>query len=867
MTTNYRLPTNVKYTHYDLHLTPDMKNFTYTGKLAIDIDIKEDTNTLVLNYKDLEIGTAYIMVDGSNDLLQSSSVTYDSDREEVSMKFPVTLTSSLASPKLHIFFTGTINDKMAGFYRSSYKTDDGETKYCAVTQFESTDARRAFPCADEPALKARFTVSIGVPKKSQYTVLSNMPVEEFIDGFASDVYRFETTPVMSTYLLAFFVGEMDHVETTAIMPQSKNEVKVRVYTPKGESEKGKFSLELAARTLEFFSEYFDIEYPLPKMDMLGLPDFAAGAMENWGLVTYRSTLIYVTEGKTSNMIKEQVAQTVCHELAHQWFGNLVTMEWWTDLWLNEGFATWVGNMATNHFYPEWDTWNTFVNCEMGSALSLDMLKSSHPIQVTVNKASEIDEIFDNISYCKGASVIRMLVNTLGEDTFRTGLRAYLKEFQYSNAETGNLWAHLSDASGMDVATMMNSWTTKTGYPVLTVKRHGETSIEVTQERFNVADDTTWHVSLDIITSERGYDNMVKHVLTQKTEVIDLGHSWRWLKVNTECSNMCVVNYSPDLLNDLSEPVKTQTFKPVDRATLLSDLIRLNKTQHVHADVVLNFLPAYTDETVLSVVENVAAYMRLLTYTWQGTDDSLTNSIKRYTVNLFKDRFDKVGWRATEGESHNTSIERRMLVTRLSVAGYEPVLAESKRLFDLLMSGDTSQVEPDLIQTVIITGVQNGGQTEIDQVRHLFETTTEEELQGHCLTALGYVNSADHVDDCLDYSFNSGKVRTQDAYRSMFPLAEGRFTAEAWNYMVRTWDTVWKKFQGGKYISARLVSLPLQNMKDTTTLDDAVKFVESKADDLSDVRRTVDQGIERARATIKWMDYDRNSVASFFNNTN
>ena len=268
---------------------------------------------------------------------------------------------------------------------------------------------------------------------------------------------------MSTYLLAFVVGELDAIET-----QTTNGVTVRVYTPIGKEEQGRFALDVAARTLSFFEEYFAIAYPLPKMDLIAIPDFAAGAMENWGAVTYRETAILVDPEHSSAATRQRVAIVIAHELAHQWFGNLVTMEWWTHLWLNEGFASWIEYLAVDHLFPEWEIWTQFVFSDFGRALSLDSLRHSHPIEVEVRHPSEISEIFDAISYSKGASVIRMLASYVGEDDFRRGLQVYLRRHQYGNASTEDLWQALAEESGKPVKAVMDTWTKQSGYPVLSV---------------------------------------------------------------------------------------------------------------------------------------------------------------------------------------------------------------------------------------------------------------------------------------------------------------------------------------------------------------------------------------------------------------
>ena len=444
-------------------------------------------------------------------VLPALSITYDSREEAqtVTMAFGRALPAGASAATLRMAFTGTLNDKMAGFYRSGYTAPGGETRYMGVTQFEATDARRAFPCWDEPSLKATFDVTLRVP--ADRTALGNMPparsalctVGKGASGW-KDV-AFERTPLMSTYLVAWVVGEFDVVES-----ETKEGVTVRVWTPPGLGEQGRFALDVATKTLSFFTDYFGAPYPLPKMDMVAVPDFAAGAMENWGLVTYRTVLALYDPATTGSAVKQQSAYVVCHELAHQarmlcallhmraelltthapdnpralraqWFGNLVTMEWWSHLWLNEGFATWAGWLAVHALFPEWRVWDQVLVNEQARGLELDGLASSHPIEVEIPDASKVNEIFDAISYAKGASAIHMLVAYMGEAAFKEGMRLYVRRHAWGNAATGDLWRALGDASGKPVAELMGCWTQQTGYPVVRASRRGD-ELQVTQAR-------------------------------------------------------------------------------------------------------------------------------------------------------------------------------------------------------------------------------------------------------------------------------------------------------------------------------------------------------------------------------------------------
>ncbi|ORY48215.1 hypothetical protein BCR33DRAFT_763937 [Rhizoclosmatium globosum] len=429
--TREALPTALVPKHYNIYLAPDLESFEYDGTVAIDVDVVEATSTVVLNSKKLKISKAVVLhtnTPGAYRRQEATAITFDEEKEQVTFAFEEEIPAG-STATVTVDFVGVHNDAMAGFYRSATTDSEGKKQYLAVTQFEATDARQAFPCFDEPGLKATFDSTLVVAE--DLIALSNMNVistTPFINAAGKKVkeVKFATTPVMSTYLVAYAVGDFDYIETTATpkLPVDAQEITVRVYTPKGQVELGRFALECGARTLEFFSEYFNAAYPLPKMDMIAVPDFNMGAMENWGLVTYRTTALLCDEKTSTANSKGAVASVVGHELAHQWFGNLVTMQWWNDLWLNEGFATFVGQMVTDHLFPEWNIFTQFVTS--GGQL-----------------CQEIMQIFDGISYLKGASLIRMLNNFLGREVFMNGIRTYLQEFKFKNTVTDDLWKHLS----------------------------------------------------------------------------------------------------------------------------------------------------------------------------------------------------------------------------------------------------------------------------------------------------------------------------------------------------------------------------------------------------------------------------------------
>ena len=850
----HRLPTDIEYKNYNIHLIPDLKTFKFIGHEIIDITVKNTTNTVSLNAMELNILSASLVIADRH--IKSTSINFDKDNEEVSLIFPDGYLNVGLQCKIFINFTGEINDKMAGFYRSRY-TENATEKYYVATQFESTDARKAFPCADEPSLKATFDISISIPQNTGLTVLSNMPVKSTTINNNLEIYHFHKTPIMSTYLVAFFIGDVDYVEQSIIMPNTQSNVTVRVYTPKGKKHTGEFSLKLASETLVLFSKYFEIDYPLPKLDMIGLPDFASGAMENWGLVTYRSKLLYV-EKSTSNVTLEQIAGVVCHELAHQWFGNLVTMEWWTDLWLNEGFATWVGTMALNKAFPSWNVWESFITDDFNRALDLDRLDNSHPIEVAINKASEAREIFDAISYSKGASVIRMLVNLLGEEIFRKGVVNYLKKYIYSNANTSALWEELSQTSGVDVTNMMNNWTGSAGFPLVKVEKNGGNNYTATQKQFGKDSDTVWQFSIDAIKNiENPYENIVKYTVDKQSVTFSLKSEW--FKLNTNCHNLCITQYPHSILSGLKSAVYNKILSPIDRSELLHNLFTLSEAGHESITTVLNFMVSYRKEDSLIVIQNMLEKLANVEITWNNNKKVLRH-IHSIELNLLKFAYEKLGWNMIPGEVHNDMVLRRLVISKLGMLGYTPVLKKGRVMFNNLMN-DNSSVVPDLIKPILTMCVKHGKTREFNKVKHLYESSAVEEIRSDCMVAMGCVNK-DLVHECMDYVFKSGKIRMQDMYSPVMCLSMGDNAMVVWQYITHHWDIITDMLKSGNFLFSHIICAPIKHLSKEPDINKIISFLTSKRHDIQHITRSINQELESTVNNIKWYNRDNENLEKF-----
>jgi aminopeptidase 2 len=675
------------------------------------LDVVEDTTSISLNTTDLTIHSTSVS-SGDQVITDSPSVAHDEENQTTKISFKQTIPAgSKASVTMN--FTGILNDNMAGFYRSSFKAEDGSTTYMATTQMEPTDARRAFPCFDEPALKAEFTVTLVADKKmtclSNMDVASEKTVTSKVTGGDRQAVTFNKTPLMSTYLLAFIIGELNYIETNSFR------VPVRVYAPKDRDiEHGRFSLELAAKTLDFYEKTFASPFPLPKMDMIAIPDFSAGAMENWGLITYRVVDVLIDEKASGAAVKQRVAETVQHELAHQWFGNLVTMDFWDGLWLNEGFATWMSWYSCNVFYPDWKVWEGYVSDNLASALSLDSLRSSHPIEVPVKRADEINQIFDAISYSKGSCVLRMISKYLGEDVFMEGIRRYLKKHAFGNTQTGDLWAALADASGKDVEKVMDIWTKKVGFPVITVTE-GTDSIHVKQNRFlrtadvkPEEDETLFPVFLGLRTKEGIDEELSLFTREADYKLKDMD----FFKLNADHSGIYRTSYSPERLKKLGVAAKSGLLSVEDRAGMIADAGALATSGYQKTSGLLSLLDSFKSESEFVVWQEISSRVSVLRSAWMFEDQAVRDALKAFQLELTKDKAHEIGWTFTENDGHIEQQFKAMMFGTAGVSKDEVIVKAAFDMFAKFTKGDRSAIHPNIRGSVYAIVLSNGGKTEV-----------------------------------------------------------------------------------------------------------------------------------------------------------
>ncbi|KAL2216786.1 aminopeptidase [Thermoascus aurantiacus ATCC 26904] len=855
------LPTNVKPLHYDLTLEPNFDNFTYEGTVIIDLDVVEDTNSISLNSNEIDIHSTTISVGGSV-VASNPEVSHNKDAQVTTIKFAETIPAGSKAQLKHTF-TGYLNDNMAGFYRSSYKGKNGETKYIATTQMEPTDARRAFPCFDEPALKAQFTVTLIADK--HLTCLSNMDVasetevDSKMSGGKKKAVRFNKSPLMSTYLVAFIVGELNYIETKSFR------VPIRVYaTPDQDIEHGRFSLELAAKTLAFYEEKFDSKFPLPKMDMVAVPDFSAGAMENWGLITYRIVDLLLDEKTSGASMKERIAETVQHELAHQWFGNLVTMDFWDGLWLNEGFATWMSWYSCNAFYPEWKVWQTYVIDNLQSALALDSLRSSHPIEVPVKRADEINQIFDAISYSKGSSVLRMISKYLGEDTFIQGVRNYIKKHAYGNTRTSDLWAALGEASGKPVEKVMDIWTKNVGYPVVTVSENPSAgTIKLRQNRFlrtgdvrPEEDQTIYPVFLGLRTKHGVDESLTLDQREGEFKVPDLD----FFKLNADHSGLYRTSYSPERLEKLGQAAKNGLLTVEDRAGMIADSGALAASGYQKTSGLLSLLKGFDSESEYVVWNEILNRVGTLRAAWVFEDSKVRDALKAFQRSLVSAKAHELGWQFSDGDGHILQQFKGLMFGSAGMADDPTVVNAAKEMFKRFADGDLNAIHPNIRGSVFSIVLKNGGEKEYNIVLNRYRNAPTSDEKNTALRSLGAAEDPALIQRTLELA-RSDEVKNQDIYMPLAGLRGHVAGIEArWAWLKKNWDELYKRLPPSLGMLGTVVQITTSSFCTESQLKEVEEFFASK--DTKGYDRAVEQSLDAIRAKANWLKRDRGDVESW-----
>lgn len=760
--------------HYQLSLDLDRPKRTFSGIITMNGMSLAGTNKIMVHAKDLDITS--VTLDG-----KKAGFAFGENDELTITHADITEGRHLVT----IAFSGKITDAMHGLY-PCYYDHDGEKKELLATQFESHHAREVFPCIDEPEAKATFDVILTTEKDA--TVLGNMPVTQQEVENDKLVTKFATTPRMSTYLLAWVTGEL-HKKTAV----TKRGVEVNVWaTPAQPARSLDFALDIATRTIDFFEEYFDTPYPLPKSDHVALPDFSAGAMENWGLVTYREVALLADPETTSVSSKHYVAMVVAHELSHQWFGNLVTMKWWNNLWLNESFATLMEYIAVDALHPEWNIWLDFATSESIMALRRDSLEGVQPVQVGVNHPDEISTLFDGaIVYAKGARLLRMLQQYIGHEAFQAGLKAYFATYKYGNTEGGDLWNALAAASGKDIAGFMNTWISQSGYPVVQVSQTGS-DVALTQQQFFVGphepSEKLWPVPLN--ASDAALPELFT---TRETAVARTNNAP--LRLNTGDSAHFITQYDAELLGRLIEDVKNGTSEPLDRLQLLHEQTLLARGGLLPSAQLIPLLDAYKNETkeaVWDIISLAAGELRKFV----ETDKEAENQLRRLSGRLARAQYERLGWKPQEDETESDTKLRATILGMMIYSEDEEVLETARELYE---ATPIEQLQPETRALIIGTAVRYSKNTKlIDDLLEKYQATTSAELQQDIASGLTSTRDTTVIGRLLGLITDDQIIRHQDVARWFVWLIRNREGRElAWSWVRDNWPWIKKTFGGDK----------------------------------------------------------------------
>src|SRR5436305_1593819 len=692
-----KLPKEVVPTDYSIRIVPKIDQFTFTGTETVKLNVRSPVHQLVLNTLELKIEAA--SVDGKD--LTASAIKTDKEKELLTLTLPLKLAQG--DHTLALRFSGKINQQGQGlFYMRYQEQGSGARKVMLGTQFEATDARRFFPCWDEPVFRARFQLSAVVPEN--WLVVSNMPIESERKITEGKEVRFAATPPMSSYLNVFVAGELDVIEARSDSTQ------VRVIATKGKAELGRYALEATAQILQYYNDYFGVPYPLPKLDQIALPGGFGGAMENWGGITYYESALLFDPKNSSAETKQNIYEVLAHEMAHQWFGDLVTMAWWDNLWLNEGFASWMGTKCTAHFNPQWEVWlrrnlprdpTRRVGIAKQQAMEGDARSTTHPIQQPIVTEAEANSAFDDITYKKGQSFLRILESFLGEDVFRDGIRRYIVAHEYSNTTTADLWNALSEASKKPVGDIAAGWTEQPGFPVVTVKRETDGKVRLTQKRFTVnfknVPPLEWKIPLtyEVVglpaeASAQAGETPATLLMTRKLDSIHNIPADRALKLNVNGAGNYRVEY-----DELSGKLLLGALKDLDvedRVNLLSDswaLVQANRAPIALYFELVEKLPASTELAEREQIIHVLDFINRLV-----SGSSEQEEFQRYARSLLRPTFDAVGWEARPDEQPARTNLRASLIVALGHLNDPKIVASCRERFKGYLANPNS-LAPDL----------------------------------------------------------------------------------------------------------------------------------------------------------------------------
>jgi len=720
--------------NYKIHIEPDLLNFNFAGTIEMLLETQTPIEEITLDVLDIAIWECNVKLDQG---LTACPFTVDTTQEKLKLRLPQALTGEII---ILIEYQGHINDLMAGFYRSKY-LKNGQSRYIAVTQFEESDARRAFPCMDHPARKATFDISIDVDPG--LVAISNSAVKEektLPNGKKRVV--FQQTPQMSTYLVFLGVGEFE-------IMTDKEDPRVRAVSLPGMQEYAHYGLDFGRKSLQFSEDYYGIPYPLPKMDLIAIPDFAFGAMENWGAITFRENLLLYYPEITSRSGEERICEVIAHEIAHQWFGNLVTPSDWKYLWLNESFATYFGFGVVAHYYPQWDIWGQFLNTMTASAMLRDALLETFAIEIPGGEHVVINSSTAPIIYNKGGSILRQIQGYIGDTNFQNGLRHYLKRHEYDCADSHHLWEAFEAVSEQPVTEMMQSWIEQPGFPIITAKKDGN-SLVLSQKRFSYlpnTSDQTWLVPVNMTVFRADKEPQQELVLLDTAEkTVALAEDTTAYKLNRDQTGFYRVAYlDTDNLEHLGRLAADKQLAPEDRWGLQNDLYARVRSADMRLADYLKFLTYYKNEDAYLPLTSIATN---LAQAHAVVNKNVKSDIAELATPWLESVLEGIGFEPEPDEKFTTTILRDQIIWEAVSYGSQPAADFAASRFEALMQGNP--VHPDIIKSVMLTGAFQGDATVFDWFNHRLDTCEAEHERMNILTAIGCFKNPQQIARAQQY---------------------------------------------------------------------------------------------------------------------
>ncbi len=843
----YRLPRHVRPIRYDLRLEPDLATLSFTGDETVTLEVEEPTAEVVLNAVDLAFGEA-TLTNARGESLRGTPVV-DEAAERCRISFPSQIAPG--TWRLRLAFTGTLNDKLRGFYRSSYKDPTGEARLMAATQFEATDARRAFPCWDEPAFKAVFAVTLVIDPK--LTAVSNTSIVGERVERGRKVVTFADSMKMSTYLVAFVVGELEATDPVLV-----GRTPVRVWCVPGKRHLAAFGHEIGVASLRFFEDYYGLPYPSDKLDLLAIPDFAAGAMENLGAITFRETALLVDARAASHAELERIADVVAHENAHMWFGDLVTMTWWNGIWLNEAFATFMEILAVDAWKPEWRRWTTF-GVSRAAALSVDGLHSTRPIEFLVEAPRDADAMFDVLTYEKGASVLRMLEQYLGATVFRDGVREYLRRHAYANAETGDLWAALGRAANQPIPEVMDAWIFQPGYPLVSARLEGR-ELVLSQQRFTYLPEPLpgstpsprnqlWQVPLQIRLTTAGRTSTERRLLAGAEVRMPAPERLESVLVNDGGHGFYRVRYSGELLERLLTGLPG--LGGIERFNLVNDSWAVTVAGHMGLTDYLELTARFGGERDRNVWSVLIASFGALNRIVEPEHRPRLAALVRDRVGA---AFTELGWTPRAGEDELTRQLRGDLIRALGVLGADPgVQARAAELY----AAQAADLDPNVLPAIIGVLAHAGDAARYDEFLKRFRSASTPQEEQRYLYALAAFRQRELLAQTLARATN-GEFRTQDApfvVRSLLTSVYGRELA--WEFVKTNWDTMERQYPkaGLRRLAEGIIGLATPELE-----RDVHAFFQARRPEFGG--KTLEQYLEQLRIAVRLRERESAALTKY-----